>query len=383
MIYRPHYLKSIRSGLKHSPISAILGPRQCGKTTIAGVIAKEIKAEYFDLEDPVDLTRLENPMFTLEGIDGLVIIDEIQRKPDLFPVLRVLVDRNREKTKYLILGSASPHLVKNVSESLAGRVAFIEMDGLDIREIDDENFNELWIRGGFPNSYLAKTDAASFRWRNDFIKTFLERDIPQLGISIPAMTIRRFWTMTAHFHGQIWNAAEFARSMGSSEGTARRYLDILSGAYVVRQLQPWFENIKKRQIKSPKIYIRDSGLLHALLSINSSKRLFQHPKYGASWEGFALEQVLKVTGADDFYFWGTHGGAELDLLLFKNGKRFGFEFKCNDAPSITKSIEIAKQDLNLEKVFIIYPGIKSYPLDHNTFVISLKNINSSEILRQL
>jgi len=383
MIYRPHYLKSIRLGLKHTPISAILGPRQCGKTTIAGVIAKELKTEYFDLEDPVDLTRLENPMFTLEGIDGLVIIDEIQRKPDLFPVLRVLVDRNREKTKYLILGSASPHLVKNVSESLAGRVAFIEMDGFDIREINGDNLNKLWIRGGFPNSYLSKTDAASFRWRNDFIKTFLERDIPQLGISIPAMTIRRFWTMTAHFHGQIWNAAEFARSLGSSEGTARRYLDILSGAYVVRQLQPWFENIKKRQIKSPKIYIRDSGLLHALLSINSSKNLFQHHKYGASWEGFALEQVLKVTGAENFYFWGTHGGAELDLLLFKSGKRFGFEFKCNDAPRMTKSIKIAQQDLNLEKVFIIYPGIKSYPLDHNTVVISLKNINSSEILRQL
>ncbi len=382
MIYRPHYLKSIRSGLKHSPISAILGPRQCGKTTIAGVIAKEIKTEYFDLEDPVDLTRLENPMFTLEGIDGLVIIDEIQRKPDLFPVLRVLVDRNREKTKYLILGSASPHLVKNVSESLAGRVAFIEMDGFDIREISGDNLNKLWIRGGFPNSYLSKTDAASFRWRNDFIKTFLERDIPQLGISIPAMTIRRFWTMTAHFHGQIWNAAEFARSLGSSEGTARRYLDILSGAYVVRQLQPWFENIKKRQIKSPKIYIRDSGMLHALLSINSSKNLFQHHKYGASWEGFALEQVLKVTGAENFYFWGTHGGAELDLLLFKSGKRFGFEFKCNDAPRMTKSIKIAQQDLNLEKVFIIYPGIKSYPLDHNSFVIPLKDINSSEIFRR-
>ena len=369
--------------MKYSPISAILGPRQCGKTTIAGVIAKEIKAEYFDLEDPVDLTRLENPMFTLEGTAGLVIIDEVQRKPDLFPVLRVLVDRNSEKTKYLILGSASPHLVKNVSESLAGRVAFIEMDGFDIREISGDNFNKLWIRGGFPNSYLAKTDAASIRWRNDFIKTFLERDIPQLGISIPAMTIRRFWTMTAHFHGQIWNAAEFARSMGSSEGTARRYLDILSGAYVVRQVQPWFENIKKRQIKSPKIYIRDSGLLHALLSINSSKKLFQHPKYGASWEGFALEQVLKVTDAEDFYFWGTHGGAELDLLLFKNGKRYGFEFKCNDAPRMTKSIKIAQQDLNLEKVLIIYPGIKSYPLDHNTFVIPLKDINSSEIFRQL
>ncbi|WDN89048.1 uncharacterized protein BuS5_02016 [Desulfosarcina sp. BuS5] len=233
MILRPHYLKSIRSGLKHTPVSAILGPRQCGKTTIAGTIAKEIKAEYFDLENPVDLTRLENPMFTLEGIDGLAIIDEIQRKPDLFPVLRVLADRNRKKTKFLILGSASPRLVKNVSESLAGRVTFIEMDGFDIREIGSVNFNKLWIRGGFPNSYLAKTEAASFRWRNNFIKTFLERDIPQLGITIPAMTIRRFWTMTAHFHGQIWNAAEFARSLGSSEGTARRYLDILSGAYVV------------------------------------------------------------------------------------------------------------------------------------------------------
>ena len=244
MIYRPHYLKSIRSGLKYSPISAILGPRQCGKTTIAGVIAKEIKAEYFDLEDPVDLTRLENPMFTLEGTAGLVIIDEVQRKPDLFPVLRVLVDRNSEKTKYLILGSASPHLVKNVSESLAGRVAFIEMDGFDIREISGDNFNKLWIRGGFPNSYLAKTDAASIRWRNDFIKTFLERDIPQLGISIPAMTIRRFWTMTAHFHGQIWNAAEFARSLGRSEDFVR-CLCSKTSATLVRKYQKTSNQITK------------------------------------------------------------------------------------------------------------------------------------------
>jgi len=375
MIDRPVYMDAIFSGLEYSPVVALLGPRQCGKTTLARIIEREQNAEYFDLEDPADFARLENPMIALEHLTGLVIIDEIQRRPELFQILRVLADRNKGEANYLILGSASPHIVKDVSESLAGRVAFIEMDGFDIGEIGAENFRKLWQRGGFPDSYLAKNITVSLRWRNDFIKTFLERDIPQLGISIPAPTLRRFWTMIAHFHGQVWNAAEFARSLGRSEGTARRYLDILTGAYMVRQLPPWYENMKKRQVKSPKIYIRDSGLLHALLTLDSEKSLFQHPKFGASWEGFALEQVLKITGVQDVYFWGTHAGAELDLLVIKGGKRTGFEFKCEDAPRMTKSIHIAMHDLNLDRVFIVNPGRKTYPVGPNTQVVSTGNLN--------
>lgn len=376
MIDRPHYIQAIQTGLRQSAVVALLGPRQCGKTTLAQMIAEKRKSEYFDLEDPVDLSRLEAPMLALENLSGLVIVDEIQRKPELFPILRVLADRKKKKARFLILGSASPHIVRDVSESLAGRIRFVEMDGFDLREIGGDDFRKLWVRGGFPRSYLSRSENLSLTWRKDFIKTFLERDIPQLGISIPAATLRRFWTMTSHFHGQIWNAAEFARSLGRSEATARRYLDILTGAYVVRQLQPWYENIKKRQIKSPKIYIRDSGLLHALLSLETQKDLFQHPKYGASWEGFALEQILKVTDPADAYFWGTHGGAELDLMILKKGKRIGFEFKCEDAPRMTKSIQIAIKDLNLQKVFVIYPGEKTYQISLNTYAVSVQDIES-------
>ena len=376
MVNRPHYIQSIKARLRSSPVVTLLGPRQCGKTTLARIIAQERKSEYFDLEDPVDLSRLESPMIALENLAGLIILDEIQRKPELFPILRVLADREKRRTRFLLLGSASPHLVRGVSESLAGRVAFVDMDGFDLREIGSKNFRKLWLRGRFPRSYLARSEDQSFSWRRDFIKTFLERDIPQLGISIPAVTLRRFWTMIAHFHGQVWNAAELARSLGSSEGTARRYLDLLTGAYVIRQVQPWFENIKKRQIKSPKIYIRDSGLLHALLTLPTEKSLFHHPKYGASWEGFALEQVLKVTGVEDAYFWGTHGGAEIDLLIIRDGERIGFEFKCEDAPRMTKSLRIATEDLRLDRAFIVYPGTKSYSIDKKTEVVAILDIES-------
>ena len=315
MVNRPVLEKNILVALKHNPVVALLGPRQCGKTTLARIIAGKTKCEYFDLEDPADLNRLSAPKFALEGLSGLIIIDEVQRKPELFEILRVLVDRPAADARFLLLGSASFHLVREVSESLAGRVAFVEMGGFNLKEIGYDNFLRLWLRGAFPRSFLAENSDLSFQWRNNFIKTFLERDIPQLGITIPTQTLRRFWIMVAHFHGQLWNAAEFARSLGSSEGTARRYLDLLNGTYVIRQLQPWYGNIRKRQVKSPKLYIRDSGLLHALLSIESLPGLQRHPKYGASWEGFALEQVLEAIKPQEAYFWATHAGAELDLLI--------------------------------------------------------------------
>ena len=366
----------VKDALAHNPAVVLLGPRQCGKTTLARQIAKNSEHDFFDLEDPADLARLSSPMLALEDLSGLVIIDEVQRKPELFEILRVLVDRPRSPAVFLLLGSASPHLVRGVSESLAGRVAFVEMSGFDLREIGPKNFKQLWTRGGFPRSYLADSDRISYRWRNDFVRTFLERDIPQLGISIPAERLRRFWTMIAHYHGQIWNAAEFARSLGSSEKTVRRYLDLLSGAYVIRQLPPWHENLRKRQVKSPKIYIRDSGLLHALLSLETSKGMLRHPKSGASWEGFALEQVLAVLETSDAFFWATHSAAELDLLIFRDGRRLGFEFKCTDAPQMTRSLRVATSDLRLDETFIVYPGRKSYRIDERTRAVPLLDIDS-------
>ena len=365
--------------LRESPVVALLGPRQAGKTTLAREAAKGLGAEFFDLEDPVDLSRLANPKLALESLRGLVVLDEAQRQPELFPILRVLADRPRVPARFLLLGSASPHLVRGVSESLAGRVRLIEMGGFDLSEAGPELMTRLWQRGGFPRSFMAPSDQRSFRWRGDFISTFLERDIPQLGLSIPAAALRRFWTMVAHYHGQIWNAAEFARSIGSSEPTARRYLDILCGAYVARQLPPWFENVAKRQVKAPKVYIRDSGILHALLSLPTMRDLAAHPKYGASWEGFALEQVLSRADTRDAYFWATHGGAELDLLLMKGGRRIGFEFKCADAPRMTKSMRVALADLRLERLFVVYPGARSYDLEEKVRVLALSDLHALPI----
>ena len=376
MIDRPHLTRRVSSALRHNPVVVLLGPRQCGKTTLGRAIAARRKSEYFDLEDPSDLSRLSAPMFALGHLRGLVVIDEVQRKPELFEILRVLADRPGPKAKFLLLGSASPHLVRGVSESLAGRAGFVEMSGFDLREIGPQNYRRLWVRGSFPRSYLARGEAVSSQWRGDFIRMFLERDIPQLGISIPARTLRRFWTMIAHYHGRIWNAAEFARSMGGSETTMRRYLDLLSGAYVIRQLPPWHENLRKRQVKSPKMYVRDTGLLHALLSLTTSKAILSHPKLGASWEGFGIEQVLGVTGARDAYFWACHSGAELDLLLFRNGKRVGFEFKCADAPTMTRAIHAAISDLKLDRVFIVCPAGKSYRLERRVEVLSILDVES-------
>jgi predicted AAA+ superfamily ATPase len=374
MIPRPRVLERIDETFRVHPVAALIGPRQCGKTTIARIIAGHRPSVYFDLENPVDVRRLAAPLRALEKLSGLVIIDEVQRQPDLFELLRVLADRPDNPARFLLLGSASPYLVKGVSESLAGRIGFTDLSGFDLAEVDAGQYERLWIRGGFPRAYLAGDDPAAMLWRNDFIRTFLERDIPQLGITIPAETLRRFWTMVAHYHGQIWNAAIFARSLGTSENTARRYLDILAGAYMIRVLPPWFENIRKRQVKAPKIYIRDSGILHALLQLETIADLQGHPKLGLSWEGFAIEQIIGVLETRDTYFWATHAGAELDLLVMAKGKRFGFELKYADAPGRRRSMLIALEDLQLEHLWVVYPGDQAYELDDRISVIPIADL---------
>lgn len=374
MIPRPDALKSIATGFRIHPVAAILGPRQCGKTTLAGMFASKKAAIRFDLENPVDVQRLASPAVTLEPLSGLVVIDEIQRKPELFERLRVLVDRKNHPARFLVLGSASPTLVKNASESLAGRIGFVDLSGFNLHEVAARHQNRLWVRGGFPRSFLAANDAASSAWRSDFIRTFLERDIPQLGITIPPETLRRFWTMVAHYHGQVWNGADFARSLGVSEPTARRYLDILAGAYMIRVLPPWFENLGKRQVKAPKIYIRDSGILHSLLQLRNLSELQGHPKLGASWEGFALEQTLNLLQTRDAYFWGTHSGAELDLMIVSGGKRFGIEYKYTDAPSRSRSMAVAMEDLGLEHLWVVFPEGPEYPLDKRITAMPMKSV---------
>ena len=374
MIPRPQAYKNITKILELFPVAALLGPRQCGKTTLARIIAEKNPSTFFDLENTVDVARLSAPMSVLENIKGLVIIDEIQRKPELFELLRVLADRADNPAKFLLLGSASPDMVKGASESLAGRIGFTDLSGFNLWEAGVENRDSLWVRGGFPNSFLAPDDNGSMVWRENFIRTFLERDIPQLGISIPSETLRRFWTMIAHYHGRVWNAAQFARSMGTSEITARRYLDILAGAYMVRVLPPWFENLRKRQVKAPKIYIRDSGIFHALLQLENLSDIQGHPMLGSSWESFALEHVVGAFNNRDIYFWATHAGAELDLLVMSKGKRYGFEFKYADAPGTTRSMRTAINDLSLEHLWVVYPGKEEYALDETISVIPVSGI---------
>ena len=368
-IERPTPAGRIGDEFSIHPCVALTGPRQCGKSTLARRIAAEDRATaYFDLEAGVDRRRLRTPERTLETLTGLVVIDEIQRVPALFETLRVLVDRPENRARFLLLGSASPRLVKGVSESLAGRVGLVDLGGFHLGEVA-EGGRRLWRRGGFPRSYLAEDEHLSVLWRESFVRTFLERDIPQLGITIPAERLRRFWTMIAHYHGQTWNGAEFARALGAGEGTARRYLDILTGAFMVRALPPWFENLKKRQVKAPKVYVRDTGILHQLLGCPREEALAGHPKVGASFEGFAVEQLLAGLETRDAYFWATHGGAELDLLVLRGGKRYGFECKFTDAPGPTRSMRVALEDLGLAHLWIIYPGEEAYGLDDRISVL--------------
>ncbi len=362
MVDRPQLLAEIRAALKRSRVVALVGPRQSGKTTVARQIVPPASPRYFDLENPASLARLAEPMTALAPLRGIVAIDEVQRRPDLFPILRVLADRRPLQARFLILGSASPGLLRQSSESLAGRIETIAMTGFGLAELGAGALARHWRRGGFPLSYLARSESDSIHWRNQFTQTFLERDLPQLGISVPATTMLRFWTMLAHNHGGIWNAAEPARSLGLTQPTVRRYLDLLSNLFIVRQLQPWHENLKKRQVKSPKVYIRDSGLLHQLLGIATEKDLLSHPKSGSSWEGYAMEEVLRVTRPSEAYFWATHTGAELDLLLMRQGRRIGVEAKRQDAPRLTPSMRIAVADLGLDQLTILYPGDEVYDL---------------------
>lgn len=376
MLQRPYYLNRLQTAISRSPVTALLGPRQCGKTTLARQLAADQIATFFDIESVPDQRRLQNPELVLGSLTGLVVLDEIQEKPDLIQVLRILVDRPENQARFLILGSASPTIIKSASETLAGRLEFVELQGFDLSETGAEKQDSLWLRGGFPRSFLAGSEIDSLAWREGFIRTFLERDIPQLGINIPTAAMRRFWTMLAHYHGQTWNAAEISRSMGLSDKTVRSYLDILTGTFMIRQLQPWFENLGKRQVKSPKIYFRDTGLLHSLLDISDKHSLLGHPRCGASWEGFALEQVLQILRPNQAYFWGTNAGAELDLVFPFNGKRYGVEFKFNEAPSLTASMRISVSDLALDHLWIVYPGNEIYPVEKNITTLPLRYLES-------
>lgn len=362
MIRRPHDFALIRTALRRSRVVALIGPRQSGKTTLARQLVRPDSLNYFDLEDPASLARLSEPETALRPLKGLVVIDEVQRRPELFPLLRVLADRKPLPARFLILGSASQELLRQSSETLAGRLETVTLDGLRLADLGPSRMTAHWLRGGFPLSVTARSEADSLAWRRAFIQSFLERDLPQLGIQVPAAALRRFWNMVAHYHGQIWNAAELARALGVNESTVRRYLDLMTGVFMLRQLPPWFENLGKRQVKAPKVYVRDSGLLHALLGIGSLRELQNHPKVGASWEGYAVEETLKALRPDEAYYWATHGGAEIDLVLFKRGRRIGVECKRMDAPVLTPSMRIALEDIKLDELRVVYPGTRRYRL---------------------
>lgn len=374
MIARTPLLEQMQAALQRSRVLLLIGPRQCGKTTLARQLVDEESVNYFDLEDPAGLARLDEPMTALRPLKGLVVIDEIQRRPELFPVLRVLADRRDTPARFLILGSASGDLLRQSSESLAGRVEQIVIGGFNLRELGSAVASTLWLRGGFPLAFLATSDADSASWRRSFIRTLLERDLPQWGVRVPAIALQRFWTMLAHYHGQTWNAAEPARALGVSESTTRRYLDLLTDALMVRQLQPWHANLGKRQVKAPKIYVRDSGLLHQLLGIDTEKALLSHPKCGTSWEGFAIEQALSLIAHDDAYFWATHQGAEIDLILRRGERMFGIECKRTDAPRMTPSLRVATEALGLERIAVLYPGTRRYPLSDTVEAVPLTEL---------
>jgi len=377
MIERHHFRQLIRNAFKTHPIVAILGPRQCGKTTMAKAFVADVNRNrqvyYFDLEDPSDLASLDQPKFTLASLSGCIVIDEVQRKPNLFNILRVLVDRPDNQQRYLILGSASRELLQQTSESLAGRIAYLELTPFTYTET--KNTNQLLLRGGFPKSYLAESEADSVIWRKNYVRTFLEQDIPSLGINIAPPNLRKFWMMLTHYHANTFNGSELARALGVTQRTIRNYLDVLSSTLMIRQLQPWFENISKRQVKSPKIYFRDSGIFHVLANVETKEQLMRFPKIGASWEGFALEEIIRLHNkeAGECFFWATHAHAELDLMIMDQGKRLGFEFKYADAPRLTKSMHIAMHDLKLDKLIVINPEGRQYQPAENIEVISLEN----------
>lgn len=378
MIFRRREVDQLKNLIARYPVVGIIGARQVGKTTLAHTLVKSLgrRSHFFDLEDTEDLARLADPGLSLKKLQGLVVIDEVQRRPEIFPALRVLADCAGKRSRYLVLGSASPHLLRQSSESLAGRVAFHELGGFGFDEVPQKDWEKLWFRGGFPLSFLAKSGAESEDWRRHFIRTFLERDLPELGITIRSTTLHRFWSMLAHYHGQTWNASEFGRAFGVADTTVRHYLDILTSALVVRQLRPWHENISKRQVKAPKIYIRDSGILHTLMGIKSQSDLERHPKIGASWEGFILNQAIRRLNveSEDCYFWATHAGAELDLLIPYGRKKFGFEIKRTTQPQITSSMRSALSDLKLEQLDVIHAGNTTFDLHKKIRAVSWKRL---------
>ena len=374
MIARPRHVHALVRLLGQFPVVGIVGARQVGKSTLARQVASHFgSATSFDLEDPADVAALGDAGLALRPLRGLVILDEIQRLPELFPLLRVLADRPGTPARFLVLGSASPGLLRQGSETLAGRVAWYELDGFSLDELGPDATDDLWLRGGFPRSFLAGDDAASSEWRRQFVTTFLERDLPGLGVTVPARTLRRFWTMLAHWHGQLLNSSELGRSLGVADTTIRRYLDLLAGAFVVRPLLPWHANTGKRQVKAPRVYLRDSGLLHALLGLETAEQVLRHPKLGASWEGFATEQVLALLGArpDEVFFWRTHNGAKLDLLVGPESWRLGFEFERTSTPRLTRSMRIALTDLGLERLVVVYPGERCFPLGERVEAVGM------------
>ncbi len=375
MIRRRNELTQLRMLLRSHRVVGIIGARQVGKSTLAKEYLNTVSgpSHTFDLENPHDQARLTDPMLALSPLRGIVVIDEIQRYPDLFPVLRVLADRRPNPARFLILGSASPELLRQSSESLAGRVFYHELSGFCLEEVGIEHGNKLWLRGGLPRSFLARSHRVSFENRVGYVRTFLERDLPQLGISVSASTMRRFWTMLAHYHGQTWNSSELARSFGVADTTVRNYLDHLTSALVVRQLQPWHENISKRQVKAPKVYVADTGILHVLLNLPQTSDLDAHPKSGASWEGFVMDQIIRHVGAraEECFFWGTHAGAELDLLIVRGRKRLGFEIKRTSAPKVTPSMRSAVQDLKLTRLDVLYAGEHTFPLGEKLRAVPL------------
>ncbi len=378
MISRTTHRDRVMSLLKQFPVVAILGARQVGKTTLAEQLQKLWKqpCHAFDLERQADRGRLADPELTLAPLKGLVILDEIQRLPGLFPELRVLADRRPIRSRFLILGSASPEMLRQGNETLAGRIAYYSLGGFSLQEVGIKNHSKLWLRGGFPRSFLAPSHAKSLTWREQFVGTFLERDLPQLGIRVSSETLRRFWTMLAHYHGQVWNASEFGRSFGVADHTVRNYLDTLSSAFVVRQLQPWHENIKKRQVKSPKVYLTDSGILHSLLGLKAMAEVEAHPKLGASWEGFVISQISTLLDVrpQECYFWATHAGAELDLLVVRGRKRWGFEVKRTSAPTITPSMRTALTDLKLQRLFVVHAGEHSFDMANKIRAVALSHL---------
>lgn len=364
----------VSEALERSRVVALLGPRQCGKTTLAREFLRPEDPAYFDLENPADLARLDEPMTALAPLRGLVVIDEVQRRPELFPILRVLADRPGRPAKFLILGSAGHELLRQSSESLAGRIETVTMSGLRLCDLGKDGLSRHWLRGGFPPAYLARTENDSFTWRKQFVQTFLERDLPQFGIRIPSATLLRFWTILSHYHGQVWNASEAAQTMGVNHKTANAYLDLLESLLMVRRLQPWHVNTAKRLVKAPKIYFRDTGLLHALTGIRDERALLTHPRCGASWEGYVLEEILKATAPDEQAFWATHAGAEIDLILVKSGRKVGVEIKRTDAPSATPSMKAALAELGLEKIVVLHPGEKTVRLTADIEAVSVMEL---------